>query len=212
MNQTIDIISKALSVLLYPLFVPTYGMALFCYAYSTQMEPLAGIWMVVAIIGTFILTGVLPITTIWILLRRGAVSSLQIKNAPERTMPYIYTVLGFGFWCYLLLSVLKAPLCIGLVSIGATVAIALVAVINLWWKISAHLTGLGGLVGGFFSYCLGIGAIPTGWLLVIWFGISLLLMCARLHLNAHTPAQVCAGWLLGLTCTFIPYCIYFYAA
>ena len=193
MNQTIGIISKALSVLLYPLFVPTYGMALFCYAYSTQMEPLAGIWMVVAIIGTFILTGVLPITAIWILLRRGAVSSLQIKNAPERTMPYIYTVLGVGFWCYLLLSV------------------ALVAVINHWWKISAHLTGLGGLVGGFFSYCLGIGAIPTGWLLVIWFGISLLLMCARLHLNAHTPAQVCAGWLLGLTCTFIPYCIYFYA-
>ena len=212
MRQAIDIVSKVLSVLLYPLFVPTYGIAIFCWAYSTQVEPLAWIWSTVAIVGTLLLTGILPITAIWILIRQGLVSSLQIENANERLMPYIYTVFGFGFWCYLMMAVLKAPLFIGLVSIGATVAIALVAVINIWWKISAHLTGFGGLVGGFLSYCLGVGIVPSVWVFCIWFGLSLILMFARLHLKAHTGAQVCAGWLLGMTCAFLPYCIYFYAS
>ena len=212
MNYIINQISKALSVILYPLFVPTYGIALFCYAYSTQVSPLANIWILIAIIGTLLLTGILPISAIWILIRHGMVSSLQIENSSERTMPYIYTICGFCFWCYLIIAVLKAPLYIALASIGATIAITLVAIINHWWKISAHLTGFGGLLGGLMSYCLGIGAIPTTWLLFVWFGLSLILMCARLRLNAHTPAQVATGWLLGIICTFMPYCIYSYAA
>ena len=137
---------------------------------------------------------------------------LQIENPRERTMPFLYTILGFSFWCYFLSAVLHAPLYIIYVAVGATVTIALIALINMRWKISAHLTGFGGLVGGIMSYCLGIGAIPTWGTLALWLGLSLVLMYARVRLQAHTPAQVCAGWLLGITCTFIPYCIYSYAA
>lgn len=208
----IDIVAKALSVLLYPLFVPTYGVALFCYAYSIHVMPLVGVWTLIAILGTFILTCLLPITAIWIMMKRGEVSDLQIENPRERTMPFIYTIFGFGCWCYLLISVLHAPLVLGFIAVGATVAIIIVALINLRWKISAHLTGFGGLLGGLMSYCLSLGAIPTWGTLTLWLGISLILMYARLHLNAHTPAQVCAGWLLGISCTFLPYCIYSYAA
>lgn len=212
MNQVFDIIAKALSVLLYPLFVPTYGVALFCYMYAIQVMPLSLAWILVAIIGTLLLTCILPITAIWILMKRGEVKDLQIENPRERTMPFLYTILGFSFWCYFLSAVLHAPLYIIYVAVGATVTIALIALINMRWKISAHLTGFGGLVGGIMSYCLGIGAIPTWGTLALWLGLSLVLMYARVRLQAHTPAQVCAGWLLGITCTFIPYCIYSYAA
>ena len=212
MNRAIEQIAKFLSVALYPLFVPTYGVALFCWAYSLHVEPLAAAWIAVAIGGTFLLTCAIPISAIWILMRRGKVTDLQIENASERTIPYIYTVLGFCFWNYLMVSVLHAPLFISMVSIGGTVSIALVALINRSWKISAHLTGFGGLVGGLLAYCLDIGAIPTWWVLLIWFGLSLLLMYARLFLQAHTSAQVIAGWLLGIVCTFIPYGIYSYVA
>ena len=212
MNQWIDIIAKALSVLLYPLFVPTYGVALFCYAYSIHVAPLASLWILVAILGTLMLTCVLPITAIWILMKRGEVSDLQIENARERTMPFIDTIFGFACWSYLMIAILHAPLFLSFIAVGATTAISLVALINIRWKISAHLTGFGGLVGGLMSYCLGLGAIPTWGTITIWFVISLALMFARLRLNAHTPAQVCAGWLLGMSCTFLPYCIYNYVA
>ena len=207
-----DHIAKVLSVVLYPLFVPTYGVVLFCWAYSLHVVSLAWVWILIAILGTFLFTCVLPITAIWIMMKRGLVTDLQIADARERTMPFIYTIFGFGFWCYLMIAVLHAPLFLAYIAVGATIAITIVAFINRFWKISAHLTGFGGLVGGLMTYCLGIGAMPTWDTLALWLGLSLILMFARLRLNAHTPAQVCAGWLLGLTCTFIPYCIYNYVA
>jgi len=208
MSRFPDILAKSLSVIFYPLFVPTYGIALFCWAYALQTEvPFPWIWTAIAVIGTFVLTCALPITAIWILMRRGTVKDLNIGDARERTMPYLYSLMGFGFWAYLMIAVLHAPLSLAYVSIGATFAIGLITLINRWWKISAHLTGLGGLIGGMFSYCLETGTLPTWHTLVLWFALTWLLMWARLYLNAHTSAQVCAGWLLGMSCTFLPYCI-----
>jgi hypothetical protein len=211
MTQLLNRLAKTLSVVLYPLFVPTYGIALFCYAYSLHVAPLAGVWVAVAVIGTFILTCLLPITAIWIMMKKGDVKDLNIDNPRERTIPYLYSALGFGFWSYLLVHILHAPVFISCVAIGATLAIGLVAIINHWWKISAHLTGLGGLVGGVLTYCLGLGAYPTWGTLCLFLGLSWLLMWARLYLDAHTAAQVCTGWLLGMICTFVPYCIFNYA-
>lgn len=212
MNQTIDIIAKILSVALYPLFIPTYGIALFCYVFSRQVYPLPAAWSVIAILGTLILTCILPITAIWILMKRGKVQDLYIENASERTVPYVYAVVGFLFWCYLLISVLHAPVYINCIAVGATIAIGLVAFINRSWKISAHLTGFGGFIGGLMSYCLGTGTMPSWGMLLLWMVLSLLLMCARVRLRAHTPEQVCVGWLTGIAATFIPYCIISYAA
>ena len=211
MNKTLDIAAKILSVVLYPLFVPTYGMVLFCWAHSLHVAPLPWIWVVIAIAGTLLLTCIIPITAIWIMMKRGQVKDLYIDDPSERTMPYMYAFLGFGFWAYLLVKILHAPLYLGGIAVGAAIAIGLVTVINRRWKISAHLTGLGGLIGGIMSYCLGIGAIPTWGTWVLWLGLSWLLMAARLRLNAHTGTQVSAGWLLGIACTFLPYLILSYA-
>jgi len=150
-------------------------------------------------------------SAIWLMIRRGQVADIQIVNAKERTMPYIYTLSGFAFWAYFLIQVLKAPIFLGFIAVGATVAIGLIALINRVWKISAHLTGMGGLFGGLMSYCLAICATPTWGTIIGWLLLSLLLMYARIRLDAHTSAQVCAGWLLGITCTFIPYCFAVYA-
>ena len=211
MNKALDIAAKVLSVIFYPLFVPTYGIALFCYAHCLHIAPLNTVWMAVAMIGTLLLTCICPIASIWFMVKRGWVKDLMIDDPKERALPYLYAACSFSFWAYLITSVLHAPLFLSFISIGATVAIGLVALINRRWKISAHLTGMGGLVGGIFCYCFAIGAIPTTGTYMLWFTLSLLIMYARIRLNAHTPAQVCAGWLLGMCCTFIPYCIYTYA-
>ena len=180
-------------------------MVLFCFAFSRQTVALPWVWSAVAVGGTFLLTCVLPLTAILLLMKSGQVSSLQIENASERTMPYVYAAVGFGCWAYLLMRILHAPLSLNLIAVGATVALIIVALINRRWKISAHLTGLGGLVGGVISYYISVGAVPSCGAWCLWLGCSLVLMYARLYLHAHTPAQVCAGWLLGLSCTALPY-------
>lgn len=210
MSKVSDIVANVLSVVFYPLFIPTYGMSLFCYAYSRQSVLLPPVWMAVAIVGTFLLTCAIPLSAIWIMIRKGDLKDIQIEDMNDRTVPYIYTLFGFACWCYFLFSIVHAPLSISMVSGGATAAIGLVALINRWWKISAHLTGIGGLVGGVMAYCLGIGTMPTWGVMAMLFGVSIVMMWARLRLNAHTDMQVSAGWLLGLACTFIPYFILTY--
>lgn len=211
MRKLLNIVAKGLSILLYPLFVPTYGMLLFCTTYSVYFHVLPSAYWWVSIVGTLLLTCIIPITAILLLIRRGSVSDLYIERAEERTTPYIYTVFCFAFWCYFMYSALHVPTCILLTGIGATVALIIVALVNRRWKISAHLSSLGGLVGGVMSFCMCTGIMPHMWLVISMLALSLLLMYARLYLNAHTPMQVVGGFLLGLVMTFIPNLIYCYA-
>ena len=135
MTRLMDIIAQLISVVCYPLFIPTYGMALFCYAYSMHVQPLSIVWILIAVIGTLLLTCALPISAIAILMRQGKVKDIQIEDAKERRVPYIYTIIGFGCWSYFIIHILQAPHSLRFISIGAVVAITLVALINHKWKI-----------------------------------------------------------------------------
>ena len=97
-----------------------------------------------------------------------------------------------------------------IVAIGASLALLAVTIINHWWKISAHLTALGGLLGGICSISLYYNVLPSSLIIGILI-VSLLLMYARLYLNAHTPLQVVCGYILGIVCTFTPNLIIYYA-
>ncbi len=211
MKQLLTILSKGMSILLYPLFVPTYGMAFFCAAFSINFLPLPSVYWWVSIVGTLLLTCIIPLTAILILIKRGNVSDLYIEQSAQRTTPYIYTIACFAFWGYFMFTTLKVPTWLLLTAVGATVALIVVAIVNQWWKISAHLTAIGGLIGGVMSFCMCTGIMPSVWLVVCMFLAALLLMYARLHLNAHTSLQVVCGFLLGLLLTFVPNLVYCYA-
>ena len=142
--------------------------------------------------------------------KKGQIDSLHINDAKQRTTPYIYTLICYGFWAYFLRVTLQLPIFLLLVAIGSMFALLAVTIINHWWKISAHLTGIGGLLGGICSFALSYSVLPF-WLIIIVLLIALMLMYARLYLNAHTPMQVVCGFLLGLLSTFIPTLIMTYA-
>ena len=111
---------------------------------------------------------------------------------------------------YFLHFLLQLPSFMSIVALGAIFALVVVTLINLKWKISAHLTGIGGLLGGVCSFALYYSTLPLGLILTI-LAASLILMYARLYLHAHTPLQVVCGLLLGLLSTFIPNLIIHYA-
>ena len=203
MKHLLDILSRALSVVFYPLFVPTYGILLFCIGLKMQTGILPAIYWWVAIGGTFIFTCFIPLTLILYMLRKRQIRSLDMTDPKERKMPYLYTLGGYVFWAYFVIAVLEGPSWMIATSIGATVVLAIVALINGFWKISAHSAGIGGLTGGVCAYSLYYSVMPTA-LILTMFGISLLLMYARLYANAHSSHQVVAGYLLGIIGTFIP--------
>lgn len=210
MHTILNILSKTLSIVCYPLFIPSYGMALYMWAMLHRTPTLPSIYVWLNIIGTLVLTALIPIVLIIILWRQGRVSSLHITNSKERTIPYLYSTACFGFWCYFVSNTTHLPKVWLFIALGATVALLAVTFINRWWKISAHLTSMGGLLGGLISMGLYYNIVPTS-LVIAVLTLSLLLMYARLYLDAHTPMQVVCGYLLGILCTFIPNWIIYHA-
>ena len=85
--------------------------------------------------------------------------------------------------------------------LGACVALIIALVINFFWKISAHMLGIGGLLGGIMGIAQ-IHMMNPYWAFIIVFIIAGLLGTSRIFLRKHTPMQVYAGFCLGFACTF----------
>lgn len=204
------ILAKGLSIILFPLFTPTYLMVAFCAMFSNLRLPLTAQYWAYAVGGTLFFTCLVPLIVLLVMKAQGRISDLDISNHKERFVPLLYAIMSFSFWCAYLESVLKVPDFMFWTAVSSVIALVVCAVISHWWKISAHLASMGGVVGmtvGFLLY-FGVNAPVTVCLLLL---LSLLLMYARIYLDAHTPLQVVLGFLLGLVFTITPNFIILYA-
>ena len=196
---------KIISLVFQPLLFPTYGMVLLMKMDIFTALPLT--WRWIGIIGTFVFTGILPAVPIYLLMRKGEVNDLFISKKEERTMPYLFSFMAYVFWALFLWRTMQFPLFIVAMAMGSAVSVLLIAFINLKWKISAHMTGVGGLTAAIFGVCYRTAINPV-WLLVIILGISAGVALARIELKAHNPAQTLAGYIVGFVLVFLP-CLIF---
>ncbi|HZK69055.1 MAG TPA: hypothetical protein VFC36_05605 [Paludibacter sp.] len=196
---------KIITLIFQPLLMPTFGMMILMN--MTFFVGLPTLWRWIAIIGTFIFTAVLPAIPILVMLRKGEINDLFISKKEERTMPYLFSFLAYVFWSMFMWRTLQFPMFIVAMGIGSAISIITITVINLKWKISAHLGGIGGLTGAVFGVCYRMAINPLLFLTVI-LAISALVALARMELKAHTPNQVLAGFVVGFLAVFLP-CIFF---
>jgi membrane-associated phospholipid phosphatase len=75
-------------------------------------------------------------------------------------------------------------------------------VLNLRWKLSEHMAGMGAVIGGVVSFSALFGYNPLWWL-CFFIIISGLLGSARIILNHHTSGEVFGGFLVGLVCSLL---------
>jgi len=181
--------------------MPTYGMIMLMN--MDVFSPLPYVWRLIAVGGTLLFTGILPAVPILLMLRKGDVSNVFISKREERTMPYLFSFLAYVFWALFMWRTLQFPTFLVAMGIGAAVSIFIIVFINLKWKISAHLAGMGGLTGAVFGVCYRMAVNPL-WLLVTLLLISAVVAIARIELKAHTPAQTLVGFVVGFILLFVP--------
>jgi hypothetical protein len=146
----------------------------------------------------FLQTFVLPVFSIYALHRFGFVGDLKMETLEDRRIPYLVTVAIYTFVATFFTLKLKQFPEVGLIMIGIAFSIASVAVISLYWKISAHAVGVSGMLGALIGIAIKYGNSNLFYPILGVILVAGLLMSARLHLNAHTPAQIIAGSFLGL--------------
>ena len=192
--STFKVFARIISIILQPIFIPLYGVILL-----TEYDPVLSnlpisakslIWLIV-----FLSTGIFPAIIIGIGMKYGGITDSFISNRKQRPIPFFLTFLGYLFGAYWLHRVGLNTFYIAPI-IGAAVSILIILPINHFWKISAHLSGIGGLCGGIFTFAFIYGTTPIIPLVCLIL-LSGILAWSRIELKAHTLGQVCCGWLNG---------------
>ena len=142
-----------------------------------------------------LLVSLTPIIFVLYLLKTGRIKELHMSNTGERHLPYLIAVLCAAL-SYTLLIGFDGPDLLRCLSLFNVVELAALGLINIFWLISIHATGI---MAAFVIVGLVFGWLAS--LLVLPFVIS---VCwVRLYLKRHTPAQVTAGLILGVASVLI---------
>lgn len=192
-------ISNVLSGVFSPLLIPTYTYAIVMW--TTRLSALPEKMRLISSLIVFLITAIVPFGVILAMIRHGKIDNPAITNRHQRTVPFIVTII-----CYFVAAFYTwhLPFWIPRFFLGAAIATIIASVINVYWKISAHATAM----GGFCAVLVFIGLAHINTVVILhWISVAFIIsgaVCsARLYLERHTPAQVYAGWALGFCVAFV---------
>jgi hypothetical protein len=148
------------------------------------------------LISTALFTVVLPMLSIILLKQFRFIDSLQLYKREDRKYPILFTLV-FQATNYYYLTKAHLPALYYLFLIAALFSLLVTLLITYYWKISMHMTGIGG-VCGVMLLCALAWQIDLRLILASLFVIAGIIGTSRLILHAHTPSQVAAGFLAGL--------------
>lgn len=196
------VLALVFTIVFQPLLMPAlvFGMLLFAVPEATTIPEEFKIRIFYLVVLSTLL---IPMITIIGLRLSGMVKSLHLPRKQDRIIPFLITCIYFVMTTYFLYQKgdLDPVLWKGMAVISLSVII--LSGITLFWKMSAHMTGLGGLIG----VVLLLGKLfPTFhelYPVLISVLLSGTVASSRLYLNAHKPLEVYFGFLTGfLICWF----------
>lgn len=197
--------AQILSDVFSPLLVPTYGMALAMWITPLRTVPESA--RLIATLLVAAVTGLIPLLTISLLRYFKLIDDNAVSNRRQRPLPMSVAIIcyvGAGF----MLGKLGAPMWLRMFFWGGALSTLLALLITFKWKISAHTTALGGLVGMMLRMAvMGLADVNVMILLTIGFVLTGTIATTRLLLGRHTLAQTVCGALLGGTCCYAAMCL-----
>jgi hypothetical protein len=198
-------IALFISFLLHPLLMPFLGMIIILRAdtYISVIDPRL---MTRILIIIFILTVVLPLSFLPFYFYTRIVRKAEMNSTKERVIPYFLTFILF-YIAHFLVKRLPLSDIYSLFLFAVSVSVLVMSIITYFWKISAHMVGLGGLTGLVISLSLRYG-VNYMVILIIVIMLAGIAGYARLVLTSHNPPQVYSGFALGfLIISF--FCLFF---
>lgn len=198
MNQTTaKVISYVFSPLAMPFFSVFLAFTVDPYLASYFLPESKGAIYSVMALNTFLV----PTLLIIYLKKLKVISSLDVENRRERFVPFMVTLVLYTV-TYILLRRSPLPEILYSMVLASILAMIVAFFITLFWKISIHMTGIGGVIGAmcalFELHMFFPVAVLTG--LVLLAGA---IGTARMVLNVHTLGQVCCGTVLGFITQFL---------
>ena len=189
-----------LSVVFQPLLMPSlvFGLLFFGVPQATSLPEAFKVRIFYLIVtATLLIPMILMLGLRW----SGYVKSLHFEKKSDRRIPFLLVTLFYVLTTYFLKEKTEFDPILWQGMGVITTAVALLTTVTYFWKMSAHLTGIGGVLAVTGILGLYFPSLTVAYLLVATLVLGGVVASSRLYLNAHRPAEVYVGLLLGfVTC------------
>jgi hypothetical protein len=189
-----------LSVVFQPLLMPSlvFGLLFFGVPQATSLPEAFKVRIFYLIVtATLLIPMILMLGLRW----SGYVKSLHFEEKGDRRIPFLLVTLFYVLITYFLKEKTEFDPILWQGMGVITTAVALLTAVTYFWKMSAHLTGIGGVlaVTGILGFYF--PSMTVAYFLVAFLVLGGVVASSRLYLDAHRPAEVYVGLLVGfVTC------------
>ena len=198
-DRTLIRTARVISAIFTPFSIPFLAfLILFLFSYLRIM-PIQYKLIVLGVVYCFTIH--MPTLTIFLFRKINGFSPEDLGERKRRFMPFLLTITSYVF-CLVMMHRLNIPWYMTGIILAALIMMVICIVVNLKWKLSEHMAGVGAIVGGLVSFSALFGYNPVWWL-CLFILIAGVLGTARIILQHHTLGEVLVGFAVGLICSLL---------
>lgn len=195
------------SYVFHPLFIPLYVVYFLTFIHPSYFAGYGSGPKMFLIARIGINMVFFPLVTVLLLKGLGFIDSVFLKTQKDRIIPYIACGIFF-FWAYLVFrNQPEIPTILTSFTFAVFISSSAALMANIYFKISMHAIGVGGIVGLFLVIMQQNNMLMTV-PLSIAFLITGLVCSSRMIVSDHQPKEIYTGLVMGIVCQLVAAVIY----
>ncbi|MEP7106330.1 MAG: hypothetical protein ABI760_00080 [Ferruginibacter sp.] len=201
-GQVIRFFAHLFSYVFHPLFIPLYVTWFLAFIHPGYFSGFSVLGKKRLLVLVAINAVAFPAITIILLKGLGFIHSIFLKTQKDRIIPYIASMTFFFWTQYVLREQNYVPRILVAFMFGVFISCSAALIANIYYKISMHAIGMGGLVGLFLVIMQQDTMLMT-WPLSLAFLLAGLVCTSRMIVSDHRPKEIYAGLMVGMVCQFV---------
>ncbi|MEO7047044.1 MAG: hypothetical protein ABI091_17205 [Ferruginibacter sp.] len=186
-----------ISYIFHPIFIPVYVIWFLVYVHPSFFSGFSDAEKKQVILIIIFNLVFFPLLSVFLLKAVGFIQSVFLRTQKDRIIPYMACGIFF-FWGYTIFKEQELyPSIIASFIFGIFLASSAALIANIYFKISMHAIGVGGLVG-IFLIVFGTNTMLMTWPIAGALLIAGLVCTARLIISDHSSKDIYAGLFVGL--------------
>ena len=198
-NDKVIKVAKIISAIFNPFVVPFLAFLVLFFCSYLRMLPLTYRLIVLGIVYAF--TILLPMIAIFFFRKINGWGIGAFRDRRKRFVPYLLTIICYVS-CLVMMVRIGLPRYMTGIILATLMAMVICIVVNIKWKISEHMTAIGGVIGGLIAFSFLFNYNPTVWL-SLFILLAGVLGSARIILRHHTLPEVLTGFAVGAVCAIL---------
>jgi hypothetical protein len=186
-----------LSYIFHPIFIPIYVIAFLVFVHPSYFSGLSEKGKLQTVVISSINLVAFPLLSVLLLRALGFIDSIFLRTRQDRIIPYMACGIFF-FWAYTVFKKQEMyPPIIATFILGVFLVSSAGLIANIYFKVSMHAMGVGGLLGIAWVVANSNTMLMT-WPMALAILITGLVCTARLIVSNHNQKDIYVGLLIGI--------------